>query len=713
MNKKILLWSLLASATCSVQAQETFSPSTIKNLLQADGAQLISVREVADPQQFDGAKYGEAKIILHEDFSKLTTGSVDSPDRTTVLTYTDEEREKLGIRTPWRNMKVDYTLTPGWGMHNGYSANGSLFMDGSEFGHINTPVFDTTEGDGIFFVRFSVRTLDGTINTAGTEAAETYNYAAGWDFFPVARLPEFTSEWKTFECMFKFGKKNSMINIFAAPSQDAEHPNPNWLIDDIYVYVVKQFVPTPRVIGYKNYTGRSFDVMWTKREGVDSYLLNVWKLGLDGNPDYLVQDKEVTDTIYNVTGARSGVPYYFDVRAKKGDRISIISNFTHVFALETPELNDLEASTAADGSFTDQYTATWYAVPGATQYKYYTYAERKVQEDGAYAITSEDFTGVKNPETKKVTNYTIESTNIFDVPKFPYYPGSDLKQKGWGCYFYSVFKDFIGFDAFDHVMNKQKQGLVSPEMDFSRDNGKITLNFDVYAKRETWGEETNTASFAVGLYNWNEDLKDYEQVELVYIDKTATGDTKPVWQNYTVNFTKGTKRSVVALWAVRFPAWIFLDNLKITQNLKKDDVVLDPIFYKEFITQPEVTVTIPENEQFETLHHAVKAFGSTKVANNLGSTTEVTYETGLSTSKKFREGTLSVPVLEDVANPLAAVRNGLLNIVNPQGDVVSVYTTDGSLVFTNNSGNKTISTQLEARGLYIVKVGNKTIKVMY
>lgn len=49
---------------------------------------------------------------------------------------------------------------------------------------------------------------------------------------------------------------------------------------------------------------------------------------------------------------------------------------------------------------------------------------------------------------------------------------------------------------------------------------------------------------------------------------------------------------------------------------------------------------------------------------------------------------------------------------NINGENVQIYTLDGQLVY-NNKGEKNIRVALTQHGAYIVKVGNKTIKLVF
>ena len=80
----------------------------------------------------------------------------------------------------------------------------------------------------------------------------------------------------------------------------------------------------------------------------------------------------------------------------------------------------------------------------------------------------------------------------------------------------------------------------------------------------------------------------------------------------------------------------------------------------------------------------------------------------------MKVGTAPTTSVENVAlvNATARVANGVLRIANPAAETVNVYDLAGKLVYTNASGSQQLDVVLPANGVYMVKVGNKTIKVI-
>ena len=67
-----------------------------------------------------------------------------------------------------------------------------------------------------------------------------------------------------------------------------------------------------------------------------------------------------------------------------------------------------------------------------------------------------------------------------------------------------------------------------------------------------------------------------------------------------------------------------------------------------------------------------------------------------------------------VAPAMAAVNviNGIANISNPAMKDVAVFGIDGKCIFTDNNGSESLSVELPAVGIYLVKVGTEIFKVI-
>ena len=79
----------------------------------------------------------------------------------------------------------------------------------------------------------------------------------------------------------------------------------------------------------------------------------------------------------------------------------------------------------------------------------------------------------------------------------------------------------FGLDGWQYYHNHTDAGLISPELDMSKDNGKFTVNIKLAgaptaALDENGNEITVYTQAAFALFNYNETTCDYEQAELIY-----------------------------------------------------------------------------------------------------------------------------------------------------------------------------------------------------
>ena len=137
--------------------------------------------------------------------------------------------------------------------------------------------------------------------------------------------------------IFYGGGSYSIFNIVVN-----DHPV---YIDNLEVYQIDQYVSTPKALPHTNYKGSSFDANWTKVAEAESYLLDVYSRSANGaDVEYLLEAQAVNDTTFNVTNAESGKTYYYEVRARKGTHVSIVSKAMEVFDLEVPKMNPVNIS---------------------------------------------------------------------------------------------------------------------------------------------------------------------------------------------------------------------------------------------------------------------------------------------------------------------------------------------------------------------------------
>lgn len=713
MRKELLLSAALGMGFLAVptisNAQQL--ASRVSNATKAPTSQRITTptakaQGALRAEALNPADYGQVVEILGEDFSLMTTGSVGNPDKDTELWYVREDGNA------WMTMRDGYTHQSGWGGAYIYPAGGTVAIgNGDEPGHLNTCMMDLSGNDQIAFVQFDMRTDDGQPDqTVIVEGAETFNMAPSWRVLGASQIDGISSEWKTYTLMFQNAGAYSLFNIFHPQKQGEALCN--IYVDNFRVYQVNPYVKMPTLYGHSYYTGESFNVSWSKVENADHYLLNVyWIDETNGNAKmYAAENQSVSDTTFTVNGIISGKNYYYVVQS--------VDAAGHKSFEPTPKLIcDLEAPkdlTATDiNQDNGTFTASWEAAPSAERYNYWAYCDRKATQDGPMRLTDEDFTGVKCPDGTlgegwgySMTEAEWKETSVTNPSYFSMdnYVIQPINQGGWVAKNgFPLADGCIKVDGYQYVYNNSDAGLISPELDLSKNGGKITINVDLWGDTETLQYEDGskvdyTAQCAVALFNWDPAKNDFAQAELIYVK-----DLNSSWQNRTIELTKGTDRSIIGLYCVGSPANLFFDNLKIDQDYKAGETFVDPIVYHRWWEGTSVDVQIPIRGNLGNITHRVTAIKGNPetgaIVESLPSDTEFVgrYE---STDVK------SVNLLSK-----ANVRvEGQTIVVNGNG-LVQVYTLDGALVAKAEANGQARITV--PSGAYIVKTNNESVKVVF
>lgn len=714
MRKELLLSAALGMGFLAVptisNAQQL--ASRVSNATKAPTSQRITTptakaQDALRAEALNPADYGQVVEILGEDFSLMTTGSVGNPDKDTELWYVREDGNA------WMTMRDGYTHQSGWGGGYIYPAGGTVAIaNPDEPGHLNTCMMDLSGNDQIAFVQFDMRTDDGQPDqTVIVEGAETFNMAPSWRVLGGSQIDGISSEWKTYTLMFQNAGAYSMFNIFHPQMTQGEVLG-NIYVDNFRVYQVNPYVKMPTLYGHSYYTGESFNVSWSKVENADHYLLNVyWVDETNGNAKmYAAENQSVSDTTFTVNGIISGKNYYYVVQS--------VDAAGHKSFEPTPKLIcDLEAPkdlTATDiNQDNGTFTASWEAAPSAERYNYWAYCDRKATQDGPMRLTDEDFTGVKCPDGTlgegwgySMTEAEWKETSVTNPSYFSMdnYVIQPINQGGWVAKNgFPLADGCIKVDGYQYVYNNSDAGLISPELDLSKNGGKITINVDLWGDTETLQYEDGskvdyTAQCAVALFNWDPAKNDFTQAELIYVK-----DLNSSWQNRTIELTKGTDRSIIGLYCVGSPANLFFDNLKIDQDYKAGETFVDPIVYHRWWEGTSVDVQIPIRGNLGNITHRVTAIKGNPetgaIVESLPSDTEFVgrYE---STDVK------SVNLLSK-----ANVRvEGQTIVVNGNG-LVQVYTLDGALVAKAEANGQARITV--PSGAYIVKTNNESVKVVF
>lgn len=705
-TKKVFLVGALAMLTASAGAQmrdrsaATLPSTTVASMMKAPKSverapRLVSVKKAP-------ADYGKEVDIVKEDFAKMTTGSQDAPDYDTDLN--DYEM----YDNAWINMLDDFTQTPGWGSHNAYSAGGSIYLeaDNETQGQLNTPMLNVSRNSGICFLQFDARVPEDNevVEQVVVEAAETYNMQPSWKFLGNTQLPQLTTDWQTYTIQFYEGGEYTLFNIvnYSAPV----------LIDNVRVFQVDQYVATPTPNPHKNYARvddntAKFDLSWSAVDGAESYVLNVYDKDANGKPqNYIQKDVEVKDNKFTVDNAVTGTIYYYTVSAKKGEHVSMPSVEVQVKGIVEPVLS---VSSPING---DKYTAEWKNVGGAERYNYISYFKQEAAEDCLMEVSKLNLVGMKYDSDDMEVEYSVDNPTSYTLDRGAL--ADEVGQAGWTVKHYAIYKDALTIDAFWTVEAKSDAGLISPEMDLSKDGGKFRVNLRACAEYLPAYEAYPQA--AVALFNYDEEKGDYVQSELIYAgDKNVNGD----WKRYECDFTTGTARSIVGIYGTWAPGNIYLSDVAIYQNYKKGDSFLNPFHYLNWLVPgtgetTSVEVTIPAKAYEREIYHQAQSVRVKAEGDQFSGATFL--ESRFSDLQKVGFCPLTNGVNDaklNVSGATVSLAGNNIVVNNPQKAAVALYTLDGMLVASDNSCAEVVTLPVAAHGKYVVKVGKQSVKLVF
>lgn len=634
-------------------------------------------------------KLGTLVLRLEEDFSLMSAGSIEAPAKDVNIEIDWEDPD---FTYPWWNLRPEFTHQPHWGTGAEWStddegnrissyacpAGGCYYMEmapkeymGQVYvlsAHINTPNVKVDENGALAVVEFRARTRNAgeTYDGLLMEFGETNNMGPTWrtcdNSVVVTDIP---AEWTTYRVLFREGGPTTLINFVGMTPG-------NVYLDDIKVYQLVPKVMYPVMAAHTNYKGTSFTVNWQPVEGADSYLLSVYSVNPDGSEAYVLKDQPASGTSYDVTGTVSGEIYYCSVKSVKGQDVSVASPVYRVYDLEVPVLNpavhdDLES-----------YIATWNDVPGADVYNYMALDKRPAEQDGVFVVTEEDFTGVTDFNGNR-TGLTKEDPDRYTISGKFYV--KELKQQGWYGESCMPYDDYMAFDAYHYTMKGENAGFISPEFDMSKDGGKFVIECDLAAQTD---EDGYTTECTVAVFNWNEARGDYDQVETQHIDGLDLD-----WKRCRFELTSGTEKTVFGIFAVNSFGNLYVDNLKVTQNYKKGDYLMEPFRFANFHGKnadevpTEIQVQIPPHALGYEIYHTVSAYG--RLVDQY--------------MQAYDDRQSAFAPLEFVMKSV----NGIENVTDEASEApAEYYTIDGYRV----------SNPEATPGLYIVRRGNETSKVL-
>lgn len=299
---------------------------------------------------------------------------------------------------------------------------------------------------------------------------------------------------------------------------------------------------------------------------------------------YDMRDVKVDDTSYTVDGLEPETDYFYTVKACNADATSESSTAIEADGLATPVA---EAATDANH---DSYTAHWQAVPKATGYSVDNFDVYIAPEDiNSYTVISEDFSRIAD------TGVTIEKPFAFQNSSYQKLGDNMVQRDGWKC-LWGGYADgcFVGTGMTDYNLSGE---LLTPELTLNNDEGR----FHVSLKARSMLKDD-----ALIVYNTGG-------------GKSGRCDISPdEWRNFELNLDGGQVSDIVVFTtANHFP--FIIDDIKITQNLKKGDKVFELLDTPSTVDADETECTVSNLSPLAANH--TYAYGVTAVRQRQSSVT--------------------------------------------------------------------------------------------
>lgn len=564
-------------------------------------------------------------LLVDEDFSLMTAGSEAAPDYSFNINTCEGEPAEEDYYTC---LKADYTHTPGWGSYMVCPAGGMVCFNNTRAddyyaAHINPPLFDASAENGTFFISFRARLMEQDPNYKGLAyRVLDCSDADNPTWITAKNVEGITAEWKEFTLRVDGGVAKTRVII-------CEEYGKRVLFDDFKVYQERTAIASPNVLRHLYYNGTSFRARWNKVEGATKYFVNVYKSDASGTiGEQVVDNLESTDTICTVRGIVPGEIYRYNVTASDGVSTSVPSRYVVLNELQSPTLDDV----TIEGG---KYTARWEKIPNALYYNYYVYADRVAEEDGECVLIDEDFNSITDADghtgsassgstVRQEWTAGNEPEDGFTVQENGYPLGTNMAgfyANDWvplkagypvldGWFYYGDVKDNISDPDTDDDI-KEYAKLETPILNFAADS-------KVKVKLSLWGEYAqdtedrpnypyHQVNAIVALVAFNPATGMYEEVESKHFDLL-----KNQWQDVECEFGKGYEDAKIVVYATDGPGLLYVDNLKVTQQLKKGDAFASCIVCKPGITNNYVNIDLPEGYDDKTLYHRAIAVNQHK-----------------------------------------------------------------------------------------------------
>lgn len=388
-------------------------------------------------------------------------------------------------------------------------------------------------------------------------------------------------------------------------------------------------------------------------------------------PKPMLDKIAVTDTVYTVSGIDPEKDYYCYVQARDGELVSEESRRMWVNGINGLKPEVLEATDITTNSF----TAHWEAMPKAATYKVELAKRITAKEDmKEVVLLHEDFNAVKEG-TVSAPKTTWGSPDLSDM---------GFTRTSW------TFTQGMWAEGMVGSMGISWYGsaglVVSPMLSLHNNGGKFTVKatvYNTYANDTIWVMLLKTINDTVALAG-------------LYMPCGAPGLV-----SQTLEFPNGGQENVLVAFMSQYGMPFFVDEVTVTQDLKAGEKVQVPYFVERTNGDNAFMFKdLPENVDYAYAVTARRSRAFVDYASERSDEMVVLMQpTGVEDVLKA-EGIVVVS-LPDAIEVYAETAGLPIALYDMQGRLKRVAVT--SVGATSISVNP---------GLYIVRVGQKTAKVM-
>ncbi|MDO4161045.1 MAG: T9SS type A sorting domain-containing protein [Prevotellaceae bacterium] len=593
----------------------------------------------------------ERTVVFSEDFSKWTAGSESEPDEVDV-TQNQETFDALMNVTGWSGLMA-------------YQAGGYAYLGWDEVGddgpgYLMTPIMDLRgeSGQGVYLLKIRAKSVNPT---AETQTLQTWSFNEGTSSLINASPAYITTEWTECEYLLSGGVEKTSIMFYGNSGKV--------LIDEMQIFSLTYPLNTPKVSSFALTDAAQFTVKWSAIEGATSYYVYITNNDLD----ITVAEAEVTtnEAVLNMDTAVDPEVYYsVRVVAKNSEGESYEGGATDIFdaagEMTTPVA--LAATNVSENGF----TANWEASTFARQYGLnMNHTHTATADAEEYVYLDEDFSLV--PES--ATAETPLMMMLCSLDKY-------LQWGGWTA-------DLAVFMSNSMILTNiySSYGLtgkmVSPQCDFSVGNGTVNVSISGYSAAD---------DFVVGIYFMDENGDEIEGSR----QSMEFAPYSPSTQTVSVTGGKQNSNLVIEIEdAAETGDMLLISGMNISTTLNMGETVDTYRYYYVDYPQTSYTMEAPLSDA-DKYSYSVLGYFSDDYMSDLSNVVSVDYSTAIKS-------------LKNIGNAKVYSSEGNIVVENSDAEV-SVYSIDGRKVADFNTvGTKSISLP---KGMYIVKSGNETYKVM-